>query len=219
MNKKTKILICGLLIFMILILFYIFYYKTGKVGNNISKSPNDTIRYILNINSYEAEIEVTVHSNKTTNEYKLKQYYIKPDIIKQVIKTPENLENLTIIYDGNHMKVENTNLSLSKIYQNYEYINQNVLWLSTFIDQYDSSNSKIKENDNEIMIENNALNNVYFSKQILYLDKKTGLPTKLEILDNNQNNRIYIKYNEIKINKIKKEEILAFQIKDINTGI
>lgn len=218
MNKKIMILIVVLLVFVILILFYLFHYKTGKFGNNINKSTDEMIRYILNINSYEAEIEVTVQSNKTTNQYKLKQYYVKPNTIKQTIEEPVNLENLTIIYDGNNMKIENTNLSLSKIYQNYEYLSENVLWLSTFIDQY-NEHSKIKETNEEIIIENVNTNNIYYSKQILYINKKTILPTRLEITDNNKNNKIYIKYNEIKFNKIKQEEILAFQIENLNLGI
>ena len=43
----------------------------------------------------------------------------------------------------------------------------------------------------------------------LYISKNTKLPTKMEILDINENITVYILYNEIKINKTSKEEILA----------
>ncbi len=218
MNKKRIIIISGLLIAIILILFFSFYYKTQKIGNNINKSTDDIARYILNISSYEAEMEVIVKSNKTTNQYKLKQCYAKPNIIKQTIEEPKNLENLTIIYDGHNMKIENTNLSLTKIYQEYEYISENTLCLSSFIDNY-NDNSKIYEKGNEIIIENNNIYNQYNIKQVLYINKEDALPTRMEIKDNNKNNIIYIKYNEIKLNKIKREEILAFKLKDLNLGI
>lgn len=215
MNKKRIIIISSLLISIILILFFSINYKTQKNGNNISKSTDDIVEYILNISSYEADLEVTVESNKTTNKYKLKQLYSKPNIIKQIIEEPSNLENLTIIYDGKNMKLENTNLSLSKIYENYEYISQNTLWLSSFIDNY-NDNSKITETENEVIIENNNIYNKYNEKQVLYIDKHSSLPSKLEIYDNNRNTRIYIKYNEIKLNKLKQNEIIAFKFEKIN---
>lgn len=211
MHKKRIIVISMLIISIILILFFIINYKTQKFGNNISKSSNDIARYILNISSYEADLEVTIESNKNTNKYKMKQLYSKPNIIKQIVKEPQNLENLTIIYDGNNMRLENTNLSLSKVYEDYKYISQNTLWLSTFIDNFNDK-SKIYDKKNEVIIENNTIYNNYNVKQILYVDKNKCIPTKLEILDNNKNVKIYIKYNEIRLNKLKKNDIIAFKL-------
>ncbi len=215
MNKKKIIIIIGLFISIIFVLFYLFHYKTGKSGNNISKSTDDVIEYILNISSYEARIEVIIESNKTTNQYRLKQLYSKPNVMKQIIEEPSNLANLTISYDGRNMKLKNTNLGLSKVYEDYEYISQNTLWLSSFIDNY-NDNSKIRETENEIIIENNIIYHPYNTKQILYINKKTSLPTKLEIMDNNKNSKIYIKYNEIKLNKIKQNDIIAFKLEKTN---
>lgn len=215
MKKKSKLIIILFIILIIIFTFVFFYYKSGKNVNNINKSTDDIVKNILNISSYEAEIEVTIESNKNTNKYRIKQSYVKPNIVKQIIKEPSNIENLTISYNGKNMKIENTKLSLSKIYENYEYISQNTLWLSSFIDNY-NDNSKIKETENEVIIENNNSFNNYQNKQILYISKKTGTPTKLEVYDNNKNAKIYIKYNEIKINKIKQNEIVAFKYKKIN---
>ena len=213
MSKKRKLIILGLTVLIILILFAFIYYKTQKSVNNINKSTNEITRYILNISSYEANLEVTIESNKTTNKYKIKQLYSKPNIIKQTIESPQNLDNLTMTYDGKNMKVENTNLSLSKIYQDYKYISENTLWLSTFIDNY-NDNSKIYEKKGIIVIENNVTYNFYNVKEALYIDKKTGKPIELKIFDNSNNNKIYIKYNEIKLNKLKQNDILAFKIKE-----
>ena len=86
MNKKRKLIILGLTVLIILILFAFIYYKTQKNVNNINKSTNEIARYILNISSYEADLEVKIESNKNTNKYKMKQLYSKPNIIKQIIK-------------------------------------------------------------------------------------------------------------------------------------
>lgn len=215
MNKKRMMIILGLLISIILIIFSSFYYKTKKDGNNISRSTDNILEHILNISSYEAELEVTVKSNKTENKYKIKQLYSKPNIMKQIVKEPSNLENLIITYDGKNMKLENTKMSLSKVYEDYSYISTNTLWLSSFIDNYNKE-SIIKETEDEILIENQIVYNDYYTKQILSISKQSTLPTKLEIYDNNKNTKIYIKYNEIKLNKTKQNEILAFKYEKVN---
>ena len=69
-DKKNIIKVISLL-FLILTIFFTIYYKTKNNGNNISKFNGDIKDYILNISSYEAELEVTVESNKTTNIYKI----------------------------------------------------------------------------------------------------------------------------------------------------
>lgn len=215
MNKKRIMIILGLLISIVLIIFSSFYYKTKKHGNNISRSTDNILEHILNISSYEAELEVTVRSNKTENKYKIKQFYSKPNIMKQIVKEPSNLEDLTITYDGKNMKLENTQMSLSKVYEQYEYISENTLWLSSFIDNY-NKDSIIIEKEDELILENHVSYNHYNTKQVLYISKQTALPTKLEIYDNNKNSKIYIKYNEIKLNKTKQNEIIAFKYEKTN---
>ena len=191
-------------------------YKTVKTGNNISKSSEDLIEYILNISSYEAKLEVTVQSNKTTNKYVLEQYYLEPNYSKQVVKEPENIENLEIIYNGNNLEIKNTNLSLSKIYENYNYLNENILWLNFFIDNY-QNNYNVEENDDEIILSTKIEKYNYRAK--LYFSKKTSLPIKIEVLDNSNQTKIYIEYKEIKLNNIRENNIFAFTTKDIRKEV
>ena len=207
MKKQKILLIIFIVFFILLILFFLINYKTKNNGNNISKFNGNIKDYILNISSYEAEIEVIVESNKTTNKYILKQLYCKPNVVKQIVKEPSNIENLTVIYDGKNIKLENTNLGLSKIYENYQYINKNTLWLSSFIENYNEK-SEVLDTENEVIIENNNKYNNYNVKQILYVDKSTKLPIKMEVYDNNKNAKIYIKYNEIKLNNISRNQIV-----------
>ena len=51
------------------------------------------------------------------------------------------------------------------------------------------------------------------------VNKKTHLPTKIEILDNSNQNKIYIKYKEIKLNNIQIDNILANLTKDIKLEV
>ena len=50
-------------------------------------------------------------------------------------------------------------------------------------------------------------NNKYRSIKRLYISKKTNLPIKMEIENNAQNTLVYIVYNEVEINKLKKGEM------------
>ena len=65
-NKKRilKIIISILIIIALIIIIYIFYKNTNKnlkTGNNLSNKTSQEIEeYILNISSYDAEIELPV---------------------------------------------------------------------------------------------------------------------------------------------------------------
>ncbi len=113
MKKKTIFLF---FIFLICLIILIFAYKLSKLGNNINKSDDNNI---LNISSYEATIEVQIYSNKNTNKYVLKQKYLSPDIFKQEVIEPENIKGLTTTFDGTNLILENSILSLKKLYESY----------------------------------------------------------------------------------------------------
>lgn len=212
MNKKTIIFISIIIILLILIIFIKNNYKKITIGNNINKSTESVIEYILNISSYKAKIQVTVNSNKTTNQYELTQEYSRPNISKQIVNKPDYISGLIMKYDGNNLILENTNLSISKVYEKYQYLNNNCLWLNSFIENYKSiEEAVIKETEDEIILEVKDNSNIYTNTKKLYIDKKTIKPTRLEIMDNNKKNRIYIIYKEIEINSTNKDEILGFK--------
>ena len=81
-----------------------------------------------------------------------------------------------------------------------------------FNEKYDS-----EENNDEIILTTNIQKYNYKAK--LYISKKTSLPTKIEVLDDNNQNKIYIEYKEIKLNNIHENNIFAFATKDINKEV
>lgn len=219
-NKKALLIIIILiLIISIFTFFYLNTYKNSKLVNNIDKS--NIKEYILNVSSYEAKATVTVNSNKNTNKYILKQQYNSDNVYKQEVIEPENISGLITIYDGENLKIENTKLNLSNIYENYQFISDNSLDLYAFIKNYKNSNNvDYEETDTGIImkLKNDNTNN-YNVCQNLYIDKTTALPTKMEIIDKNQNTIVYIEYNEISFNSTSKEEILAFSLVELKSNI
>ena len=196
------ICICGLF-------FYFFNYKKQKIGNNMSNKTLEEIEdYILNINSYKAELMVEVKSNKNTNKYVLEQEFAAPNLVFQKVIEPKNIENLTIKYNGKNLEIINSKLNLSTIYENYNYVANNRLWLCDFISKYKSEGGKISEINGEIIMELKEDNNINTK---LYINKKENKIEKLDICDNNRNTKIYIQYNNIDINAVNLENVVAFK--------
>ena len=131
----------------------------------------------------------------------MKQKYINSENSIQEVIEPSNIQGVKIIKEGTNLKIENTKLSLTKIIENYKDITQNNLDLIEFVENYKSnSNSKFKEENNQIVMETTArTENNYQKYKKLYVSKENGKPIKMEIKDTNQNIIIYIIYNEIEI--------------------
>ena len=215
------------IVVVIIVIIFVFFIKTNykslKFGNNMSnKTAEEIAQYILDISSYEANVTITVESNKNSNVYKAKEECVKDgNIFKQEMLEPENLNGVSFTYDGTNLKIENSKLNLSKLYENYPYVGENTITLMDFINDYgEAEEKKIVDNGEQIVIEVKVKNsNKYVLYKTLYINKDTGNPEKLEVKDITQKTVIYILYNEIKINNLQKEDILAFKLKELTNDI
>lgn len=217
LNKKILIIIC-IVILLVGVIFYFLIknnYKTAEFGNTNIKSAESIKEYILNISSYEADISLEVISNKNSNVYRITQKYASPNIFKQEVMEPENIKGLTTTFDGNSLKIENTNIGLNEVFENYKYITQNSLSLSDFIEDYKTNNSAKYEEKEDMLImqvKEDSNESKYITYKRLYINKNTAKPVKMEIEDKNKKMLVYILYNEIKINSTNKDEVLAFKL-------
>lgn len=208
--KKIKMLIIILFIILLLIIGIFCCYIFGKTGNNsINESDEGILQYILNIKEYKTKAEVIITSNKNTNKYIIKQEIKDNKYIQEIIE-PANIAGVITEYDGNNLKILNTNLNLQVFYQKYDCLVDNALWLDDFILNYKNNykkdlnikNSNLKNvfNENEIILElKDEKANDYNRNKMLYIDKKTKKPTKMIVHDINQNITIYILYSEMEI--------------------
>lgn len=221
MEKKKLIIILGILAVLVTsVIIYFFIknnYKNLKSGNNMSnKNLKEIEEYILSIRSYNAKIEVEIQSNKNNNKYVLEQKYAEPNVQKQIVLEPSNIEGLETIFDGNNLKINNTKLNLSTIYENYSDVTSNFLWLNTFTEEY----KKMIETGKQNIIEQNGIIIMEIKdadelNKKLYIDRKTGKPIKMQIKNVSKNTTVYILYNEIEINSLKRDDVLAFRLKNV----
>ena len=196
-SKKFLIIVVGIAILLVIIsiIFSKKSYETINIGNNnLNKTLEEVEDYILNIKEYTATIEVTVNSNKNSNKYLIKQNH------KQEVLEPDTIKGVKLTYKDSSLIVENSNLNLEKIYNNYPYIESNILWLNSFIEEYRNSEQRnITEKNEEIVMQIKRKNDKKIATEELILDKKTLKPTKLSIMDNSKNVMVYILYNEIEL--------------------
>ena len=176
MKNKKIIIILILVIVIILIASFAFFRgkmsKNLKIGNNTTSQ--EIVNYILSINSYETKV----------------------DNSQEVIE-PNNIAGVKIIKEGKNLRLENLNLNLTSMFENYQYISDNSLDLCSFIEDYKKGEkSEWKEKDGKIIMETNRES----KQKILYIDAKSGNPEKMEIKDNNKNIAVYILYKEVSVN-------------------
>ena len=194
MKKKYWIILLIIVLGISGIFFYKSRVKNSKIGNN--KTSQEIVDNILNISSYEVNITVNVTSNKNSNKYILKQTYQEPNKSTQEVIEPSNIAGVKIENDGTSTKIENSQLDLSTILDNYNYLGDNCLDLYSFIEDYKKEEkSQFEETDTEIVMKTN--------NKTLHIDKKTHNPTQMEIKDNKQKTTINILYNEVKVNSTK----------------
>ena len=200
--NKISILfiIIGVLLIISIVLIIKTMTKNQKNGNNMNSQ--EIVDSILNLNSYKTKIKVQVNSNKNKNKYILWQEYNSENGCVQEVLEPENIAGIIITKKDNILNIENTNLNLKTIFENYIGLEDNSLDLINFITEYkENNNSSYEEKDDEIIMEvKNSKNNKYLNNKMLYINKNELKPIKLVIQDNNQNTTIFIEYTEIELN-------------------
>ena len=200
-NKKLLFILIVIILIIILSIFISKnVIKNKKNGNNMNSQ--EIVDNILNLKSYKSKISVQVNSNKNQNKYILRQEYNTENGCVQEVIEPENIAGVRIIKKDNNIKIENSQLDLNKIYENYSGLEDNSLDLINFINEYkENPKSEFEEKNGEIIMETKAnKNNLYLKNKTLYINKENILPTKLIVEDNNQNSTIIIEYNEIELN-------------------
>lgn len=203
MKKKVFITIIFFAIFF-LIFYLIFNYKSLKNGNNNIRIKNeeDVNDYILNISNYEAKIEVIVKSNKNENKYIINQKCMDNYSYQEM--EYENNKKIIIEHKDNKVIIRNTSLKLEKIYESWEFLIENNLFLTTFVENFKETDEKeilVNENYYVVNLKLKNISNKNVAYKSLYINKNNGKIEKLEIYDINKNRTIYILYKEITISE------------------
>ncbi|MEG1284376.1 MAG: germination lipoprotein GerS [Romboutsia sp.] len=156
-------------------------------------------KYISNIKEYSCVAEVEAKGNKSSQIYVMKHDYKKPNYYKLEIVSPKNLKGKSMEYKDNKIIIQNPEIKDIVELPNEDKNNQ-YLFIGDFIKNcLQNEEIKIDMTKEELTLETQIPgDNKYFSKQVLYVNTKTRIPMKMEILDTENNIRFNVKYTDFK---------------------
>ena len=189
-----------------------------KSGNNKN---NEIEKVIFHINSYKAEADVTVKSNKNTNKYKLLQEVSENKEYQKVLE-PEAICGTEFLLENGVLKITNSKINAEKIYEKYPSLTNNFLFLTDFLKEFqkvkneNSSNFEktvnLKSNNScEILLEINTRKNVNEDK----ISSAESNWQETNIRTNNEINKFnFVKAENSKAEIIEKDENVILKLKE-----
>lgn len=157
---------------------------------------------IVTMSSYKCIAEVEAIGNKSSHNYVFVHSYKKPDYYKLEVVEPKHLKGKTMEYKDDKVIISNPDIEdkieLPNINENKHYI-----FIGDFIKNYHQNEDvNIKLSGNSLILETIIPgDNEYFYKQILYINKETKNPEKMEILNDKGNQSFVVKYKDFECKK------------------
>lgn len=157
---------------------------------------------MVNIKEYTCIAEISASGNKSTKEYVVKHEYKKPDDYKLEVISPESLKGKIIHYTRDKIVVENKTIGDKIELPNTGRENQ-YMFIGDFIKNIlQNENVEVKLTGNNLILRTDIPGgSKYFTTQILYVDKESKNPTKMEILDESGDTRFIIRYKDLDYKK------------------
>ncbi|MDK2800136.1 MAG: hypothetical protein PWP27_1944 [Clostridiales bacterium] len=158
------------------------------------------------IKSYQCEMTMTITSNKTTKQYKLKQYYKSPDKYKMKIIEPKELQGLITIYSNNTVTTIQPEIQGKFSLLNFNPIGESYIFLPDFFEAYFKSEQTSvttmgnKESRYTVLKADIPGSNIYRFSQSLWINNTTFLPSKMEVYDIKKKPVISIIFDLIEFN-------------------
>lgn len=157
---------------------------------------------ILTMSSYKCTADVEVVGNKSAHNYVFIHNYNKPDNYKLEVVSPKHLKGKTIEYNKDKILVKNPEINDTVELPNAG-TNDQYMFIGDFIKNYlQNEEVIIKLSKGSLYLETLIPgDNQYFSKQVLYINSKTKLPEKMEILDDKNDIRFTVTYKDFEYKK------------------
>ncbi len=163
-------------------------------------------KYYSKMESYSADLDFTVFSNKTENRYFVSQKAVSPDKFFTRVTDKDGTFSVTTITNGNYTKTTADGSEYSLTIPNEEYVS--LLFVNNFFGAYYSSedtlisvNSKINESEKMVLDVFLPENDLCINKVSMSIDNKTLSPNTLTVYDKNDKKLIFAKYENFKYNE------------------
>ena len=168
---------------------------------------------IVTMSSYKCIAEIEASGNKSSHNYVFIHSYVKADYYKLEVVEPKNLKGKTMEYKGDKVIISNPDIKDKIELPNMED-NRQYAFIGDFIKNYlQNEEVNIKLSNNSLILETTIPgNNKYFNKQILYVNKDTKNPEKMEILNDEGKPSFTVKYKEFECKKYGGQKIMKNRV-------
>ncbi len=209
-------------VFTIITIIFFTITVAKTVGNNTtsvtnmdnSNSYKSVTKMLHSLDTYAMSGEVTYISNEEKNTYKMLQYG-KINGTYRIEMLADDGSKVTTIYDTKTIYQYNDNMKDVINISTNENSEKSEIFITKFIENYETSNdvsvlvSNINDAPCTVLEASIPGNSHYFASEKLFIDNKTLQPTKLVIYDEDNLERIIVKYDQFILNPTLDEEIFS----------
>ncbi|KMT21114.1 hypothetical protein [Clostridium cylindrosporum] len=182
---------------MAMVLFLVACGDKGECYNSHKK--------LMEMKSYTADATITVHGNKSSSIYKVKQTVEDPNNVKIETIEPKELKGKTVVYSENKWKVYHPLIKEVVEFDALRDIDE-IIYMGIIQKKFIMSEDikeKLTEKDGERCIEFKAKlpnSNEHRNYAKLYITEKDATPTILEIYNEDNKVTVEVKYTNFKYN-------------------
>lgn len=162
-------------------------------------------KYYNKLESYTADLDLTVYSNKTQNRYFVSQKFVSPDKFYTRVTDPDGTFSATTITNNSMTKTLTDGSDYTLTIPSEEYVS--LLFVSNFFRAYYASeetslsvDTSISESDKTVLNVTVSENNLSIKNVSLSIDNDTLTPHTLTVYDHNGNKLAVAKYENFSLN-------------------
>ncbi len=189
-----------LLLLIIVISFLLLSCNFDSEGRIIDKLEKHLDKYT----GYKTQLEMKITMNDKDSIYKMSERYTLGNKYKLEILEPSESKGMTIEYDGDKIFIQHASIKQSISIGSVKNFDQGILIGKFFRDPYNIQSIDEEEIDGEkYFVFHNKVEdkNKYNNRQIIWLKKKDFKPYMLNILDEDNNSRVTIRYEDFEFIK------------------
>lgn len=163
----------------------------GTINQKIDKNFKD-------MKSYIATVKITVNGNKSTTEYRAKQFWESPDKYRVEIIEPERMSGTVTVYTDNEIFMQSKDTPKQRIERGLSVPDKDFMFISDFVNEYYILDQmpEFQNGDEVILTSETFENNKNRFVQNLIINPENGQPLKLITYNDKGDEVISVEYEE-----------------------
>lgn len=186
-------------------------------GNRAGREYSKVNRMLSGMNTYTVTAEIIVKGNRAVESYIVKQHFKYPDRYRIEVISPAEKQGKVTAYDGTNLWIYQPKIKQFYVLENYKEMEESTMFPGCFARNLFSGEkaeySIVKEENHEYISVKVLMpgSNRYRQMQIMYFDRESIIPKKMEILDSQGNTAVTIYYRDFLYNERIDEKLFLME--------